>query len=139
MAKFDMSSEIKIVRALDPKSQTSTGNVDGQGIDTKGFESVTFAFANGALADLVSTIEIQESSDNSVFTAVADADLVELESTLTIAADDDNAVAQIGYIGAERYVRARYVVATASGANLIAAVCILGNPHRAPTTQAAFA
>ena len=139
MPKFDSYSSMKVVNAVAPVSHGSTSDITGITVDTQGFEECTFALLNGLINDLVSTVLIEDSPDDSVWTAVTDANLLGLESDLTIAADDDTAVAQIGYNGGQRYVRLSYIVTTGSGANLIGAICILTAPHRAPTTAPTFA
>ncbi len=139
MPKFDSYSSTKVVNAVAPVSHGSTSDITGLTVDTQGFEKCLFVLLNGLINDLVATILIEDSPDDSAWTAVVDGDLLGLESDLTIAADDDTKVAQIGYKGAKRYVRLSYVVTTGSGANLIGAACVLSNPHRAPTTAPTFA
>ncbi len=138
MPKFDSYSNMKVVNAVAPVSQTNTTDRVGITVDTQGFEKAMFVLLNGLLNDLVATILIEDSPNDSDWTAVVDANLLGLEADLAIAADDDTKVAQIGYNGPQRYVRMTYTVATGSGANLIGAACILSNPHRAPTTPSKF-
>jgi len=137
--KFDMNSVVKAVRLVSPFDQADTTNLVSEEVDTQGFESLVLLFATGAINDLVSTILIEHSLTTSTgFTAVPDSQLNGLEAALTHAADDDDKVAQIGYHGERRFVRITYVVTTGSGVNLIAAIALLGSPHRAATTPAAF-
>lgn len=138
MAKFDMMNSVKAVRMASPFDQADTTNLVGESVDTQGFEGLLLLFATGAINDLVSTILVEDSPDDSVFTAVPDSQLHGLETDLTIAADDDDKVAQLGYHGGQRYVRVTFVVTTGSGVNLIAGIYLLGLPQRAATTAAAF-
>ncbi len=140
MAKFDMYNTVKAVRVASPFDQADTTNLVGEVVDTTGFEGVVFLFLTGGLNDLVSTILIEQSlTSGGVYAAVPDSQLHGLEAALTIAADDDDKVAQIGVRNNLPFVRATFVVTTGSGVNLIAAIALLGMPHRAPTTPAAFA
>ncbi len=139
MAKFDMYNTVKAVRVASPFDQADTTNLVGEVVDTTGFEGVVLLFLTGGLNDLVSTILIEQSATSGgVYAAIPDAQLHGLETALTIAADDDNKVAQIGVRNTLPFVRATFVVTTGSGVNLIAAIAILGMPHRAKTTPAAF-
>ena len=140
MAKFDMYDNVVAKRVASPFDQADTTNLVGEVVDTTGFEGVVFLLLTGAINDLVSTVLIEQSATSGgVYVAVPDAQLHGVESSLTIAADDDDKVAQIGVRNTLPFVRLTFVVTTGSGVNLIAAVALLGLPHRAPTTPAAFA
>lgn len=140
MAKFDMYNSVVAKRVASPFDQADTTNLVGEVVDTTGFEGVVFLFLTGVLNDLVSTILIEQSATSGgSYAAVPDSQLHGLEAALTIAGDDDNKVAQIGVRNTLPFVRASFIVTTGSGVNLIAAVALLGKPHRAPTTPAAFA
>ncbi len=140
MAKFDIYNSVVAKRVASPFDQADTTNLVGEVVDTTGFEGVLFLFLTGGLNDLVSTILIEQSATSGgVYAAVPDSQLHGLEAALTIAADDDDKVAQIGVRNTLPFVRATFVVTTGSGVNLIAAIAVLGIPHRAPTTPAAFA
>ncbi len=139
MAKFDMYNTIVAKRVASPFNQANTSNLVGEVVDTTGFEGVVFLFLTGAINDLVSTILIEQSlTSGGVYAAIPNSQLHGLESALTMADDDDNKVAQIGVRNTLPFVRATFVVTTASGTNLVAAIAILGMPHRAKTTPAAF-
>lgn len=126
----DLKSNIKPVQSLVPLNRTAAAN--GTGVDTLGFNSASVVFATGAIGGTTPsfTFEVQESADNTAFTAVADADLRGTEPVVTTA----NTVAQVGYIGNKRYIRA--IVKTVSGTTPTldcSANVILGHPTVAPT------
>lgn len=127
----DLKSNIKPVQSLVPLNRSAAGN--GVGVDTLGFNSASIIFATGAIGGTASptfTFEVQESADNTTFTAVADADLRGTEPVVTTA----NTVAQVGYIGNKRYIRA--ILKTVGGTTPTldcSANVILGHPTVAPT------
>jgi len=141
MSKRDQMNDVNPVLALAPQSEAGATSLLGLSIDTKGFESITFAILLGSLADADATwtVTLMEGDDNTQtnHTAVADIDMVGTEALAGIAAaTDDNATKKIGYIGSKRYVSIEIDNVTAnSSAALMAAVCILGNPLDMPTSN----
>jgi hypothetical protein len=127
----DLKSNIKPVQSLVPINRSAAAN--GSGVDTLGFNSASVVFLTGAIGGTATptfTFEMQESADNATFTAVADADLRGVEPVVTAA----NTVAQVGYIGNKRYIRA--VLKTVAGTTPTldcSATVILGHPSVAPT------
>lgn len=143
MAKYDLKSDVQVVRAIDATLSGTTPS-KGNVIDTLGFESITFAFQTGTVTDAGTAsgfaFEIQESDTtaDAAFTAVADDDLIGLESALTVTDDAaDNVMAgTIGYRGNKRYVRV--VVTGTTGTNAaVNGLCIKGHPVVKPTTPTA--
>jgi len=116
MAMFDTRNGCEFGLAL---SATLSGATPAKGdwIDMKGWQSLTFTVATGAVTDAGTasgfSFEVQESDTtaDAAATAVADADLLGAESDLTVTSDGDDRVyvGTIGYTGTKRYVR---VVAT---------------------------
>jgi len=144
----DIISNMQVKRAISPVSGAGSDAAQvSQIIDTQGYNSVGFLIATGSLADVDATftvlVEDGDDSGLSDAAAVADAGLVsqtlgtapEAAAGFTFAADDN--VRKIGYIGAKRYVRLTITPASNTGAWLIAAVAVLGNPEHAPVIQAA--
>jgi hypothetical protein len=127
----DLKSNIKPMQSLVPINRTAAAN--GTGVDTLGFNSASVVFSTGAIGGTASptfTFEVQESADNTTFTAVADADLRGTEPVVTVA----NTVAQVGYIGNKRYIRAALKTVSGTTPTLDCnANVILGHPSAAPT------
>lgn len=107
--------------------QAAAANVDGAGVDTKGFNA---AFAWGSLDDAgAGSFKLQESDDNAVFTDVADDEVVTADGS-NDTAGVASGIVTIGYVGLKRYLR---VVFTHSTSGDIAAGIALGCPQIAPT------
>jgi hypothetical protein len=88
---------------------------------------------------------LEESDDSGMSgaAAVADADMISQTSATAPEAaagfqfDDDNEVRKLGYVGNKRYTRLTITPSANASAALLAAVAVLGNPAKAPVTQAA--
>lgn len=122
----DLYSNIKTVLALSPAVQAAT--INGNGIDTYGFNRAAFAVTTGAIVGSgVFALTVQESDDNSTFTDVAAASI---DGTLPTSMAADT-VYKVGCRGFKRYVR--IVVTKTSGTSIAAgAVAILGQPNTRP-------
>ena len=140
--KKDIYNNIAVKVSIPPQFVNSNTTLTGTGVDTKGYESVCFAFASGTQAGSASanvhTFEIQESdSSDTGFTAVADADLLPTttpEASAVLTGATDNTVTKVGYIGAKRYVRAVDTVTgfTTAGGSIVGLV-ILSHANIAST------
>ena len=144
MATKDLYNKTKVLAAIEP--QVATADVNGDGIDTRGYESVVLVGQIGASGDTLSgsvkiELEVEESDDNSTYTDVADADLLNYvdgtnDGTFAVIDDgaEDDAVYVTGYRGSKRYVR---IVANLTGTHTvgteIAGCAVLGHAHGAPT------
>ena len=134
----DLHNKIHPVRVISPVAGAANDTAFvGQIIDHQGHDSAEYVILLGALpdADATFTVLLEEgnAANLSDAAAVADADLVgtEAQAGFTFAADDT--LKKLGYIGAKRYTRLTITPANNTGANLIAACCILGNPAQLPT------
>lgn len=139
MANMDLKSNIKVLPAIDPVTQTndSTALVSDI-IDTQGYGSLTFAIATGALTDADATFAVLvEDGDNSALSdnaAVADDFLIGTEAAAAFTFANDGIVRTIGYVGKKRYVRLTITpTGNNSGDAPLAAVAVLGHPTIAPT------
>ena len=134
MANRDLKNCIEEVESVRP--QVATGNVNGEEVDARGADSVTFIASIGAITGGTgdASIEIQESdTSGSGYTAVAAADLLGTEPTALAA----NTTYRIGYIGNKRYLRAVLDIGTET--NVAGAiVAIKGHLSQAPE-DASFA
>lgn len=103
MANRDLKNHIDEVESVRPAVHSVT--VNGEEVDARGADSVTFVATIGAIVGAAADgfIEIQESDvSGSGYTAVAAADLLGAEPTALAA----NATHRVGYIGNKRYLRA---------------------------------
>lgn len=132
-------NNINVKRVLSPVSVSDTTAQVGQIIDSQGYDSVTYVIATGSLADADATFTVLlEDGDNSALSDAAAVDDKYLLGTEVLAAfqyDDDNETRKLGYVGPKRYTRLTITPVNNSGAAVIAAVAILGDPHVAPTAN----
>lgn len=148
MALFDLLSDVKTKRVLDPANRTASTTGDST-VDTSGYESAALLFSIGSTADTLSaavnwSVRMEESDDNSTWTAVAEADLTDpIAGTTTgefafidAAAEDDLQYA-CGYLGSKRYIRLHVVHAgTHTGGSPMSCIAILSNAFRRPVVRA---
>lgn len=127
------TENFKVVRHSNAVAAGTTDIEPAAGVDTAGFETITFIVAFGAItANAVTSIKAQCSteSDGAVDTF---ADLA--GTSVAVADDDDN---QLKYLEIhnppERYVRCVVDRGTAN-AVVDGIIAILSNPHEKPVTQ----
>lgn len=110
----ELSSIIAAVRALDPAVQA--GSINGQVVDTLGYDSATFVAVIGAVAGAGNmTLKIQEGDAANLSDA---ADVAATDLTVAFATPlVQNTVQRIGYRGGKRYLR---VVATLNSGTSVA-------------------
>lgn len=135
----DMMSNIDVKRAISPVSVADNTAQVGQIIDRRGFDSLTYVIALGSIADADVTftvlLEEGDQSNLSDAAAVADADLIGTEVLAGFQFDDDNECRKLGYKGNKRYTRLTITPANNTGAALLAAVAVLGDPAQRPTAN----
>lgn len=135
----DLFNRMHPLRVISPVSVADTTAQVGQIIDKRGFESVTYVIATGAIADADATftvlLEEGDAANLSDAAAVADADLLGTEVLAAFQFDDDNETRKLGYIGAKRYTRLTITPVANASAAVVCAVAILGNPAIAPTAN----
>jgi len=133
MRKRDLRSNIKVQPALYGAISTDT-TTNGNWIDTKGYDGLTFVIHCGARSALVGTPLVMDSD------AVAHGDAANVDDTYLVGTeagavvDAAGEVTTIGYAGKKRWVRLS-IVSTAAGTATIAAQAILAFPQAAPVTQ----
>lgn len=102
MALRGLIHTVKTVLSLVP--QVVTADVNGVGVDTKGYDSVAAVVTSGAIvASGLVLPTLQESDDDAAYTDVAAADL---QGTAFVNAAASTQY-QVGYAGTKRYVRVR--------------------------------
>lgn len=117
MATRDLHNNLKTVVTRKPGTAAATADFNGTAVDTLGFEGVEVFVYMAASGDTLSgsvytTLELEESNDNTTFTDVAEVDMIgAIDGTTTGAfavIDDpaeDDALFRVGYVGNKRYVR----------------------------------
>ena len=124
MAMFDLKSNVDVVQSLAPA--TRNANVNGTGVDLRGFEAAMLVYSVGAITDGTHTPAMEESDDDSTYTAVAAADLEGSFANFTA-----GSVQRVGYIGGKRYIRAQVNSSGTTGA-AYGAVVARGRPADSP-------
>ena len=138
----DLASNLSSLPSIG--AQTRTTDLNGDGVDLRGFDSAMVLLAigiGGITFDGTNRLEfvLQHSDDNSAWAAVAQADVVGATVTgagiirALTAAKAAADVQEIGYVGGRRFIR---VVADFSGTHAtgtpMAATIVRGNAHLAP-------
>ena len=153
MAMHDINSRIKPVFHIG--GTVSSTQTPSAGVDTKGFEAVSFLISIGTISNIAEsptpswTFKLQESdASTSGFTDVTDSNAVLIDSSaspvvapdastgvfLTIdAAAEDAAVYMVGYLGTKRYVRCVATATETPGNTPLAVTALLGDPSQLPT------
>lgn len=109
--------------------------VDGEIIDTQGFESLEYVVQVGTITTGVVGFIIQEGDDSGLSDA-ANVPAAETLGSLTgFIVTDDDATKRVGSIGKKRYQRFSILPDDSAAIDFISAVAILGHPHTAPVAQ----
>jgi hypothetical protein len=147
MALRDGYSQYGFFMALSPQDLDGTA-VNGNDIDTRGYETVTFVVTvgNAASAGAMSTDNQHEfilahaddtgASAAGTYTACASTDMIRNASGAVTSGvwqsigsyTDSSTVYQIGYKGKKRWVRLQFSGNGAPSVMSMAAICILGKP-----------
>ncbi len=132
MNVFDLHHNCDVRISLANQAIGSTSVVEGEIIDTKGFEALEFGIQMGTITDGVYTIKLEHGDDP----ALSDAEDVSAEETLgdaDFALTDDDTAKRIGYIGKKRYARISIDAATVStGVDAVSSLAILAYAHHQP-------
>lgn len=135
----DLMNLIDVKRAIAPVSVADNTAQVSQIIDRKGFDSLTFLIATGAIADADATFTVTmddgDQANLSDAAAVAGADLIGTTALAGFQFDDDNECRKIGYKGAKRYVRLTITPVNNASAALLSAVAVLGSATLRPTSN----
>lgn len=135
MALFDIMSDLTAAVGINA-TLSGTNAEEGNVVDLKGYDAVTFMFITGTVTDAGTadgfTIKLQESDTtaDADFTDVAAADH---SGTLAVTDDTDDTVpiGQIKYTGGKRYVRAVATGTTGTDAT-VSGIAVLGKAHYGP-------
>jgi len=129
----DQLAKLKLTSALNPVALSSATTTAGIIIDTKGYESLTFALqATVSTGTYTPLIESGDDSGLSDAAAVADTELLPTgtgqEATSALTASGTK---KIGYRGTKRYVRLS-VVSSGTVSGTVSSLAVLGFPQDAP-------
>lgn len=132
MAEFDLHTRIKLVHAIAPAALAA--NTNGAAIDTRGFESVEFAFHVGTAFVGGGFNSSFEESATGAFAGEQNAVVADdlLGTAPVISIGDANAVFRCGYIGKKRYVRPVLTETGTITAGVIGCMALLGHPKEGP-------
>lgn len=135
----DLMNNVYPKRCISPVSVSDNTAQVGQIIDRRGFDSLTYLIAIGSVADADATftvlLEEGDAANLSDAAAVADADLLGTEVLAGFQFDDDNECRKLGYRGSKRYTRLTITPANNTGAAVLSAVALLGDPSLGPTAN----
>lgn len=143
----DLHSNIKVLRAIEPKAVGTSGIANGSlspVLDRRGYESAEFVIGHGtagATSDTTSVVVYECATSGGTFTSVADADLIGTEAdaglpaqaTARTSGTGKNIATKLGYRGNKRYLKVR-LYGTGHATGIVAASLVLSNPHIAPVT-----
>ena len=137
----DGSTTAKLSTAIAAVDAADNTLVTGLTIDTANFDTLTFEFNVGIMADAaatwVVTVYDDDASGMGTEAAVDDAFLIGTEAAVSWDEADDATVRKIGYIGPKRYVRVKVLPADNAGASPFSCTAIQGHAKKGPqTTQA---
>jgi hypothetical protein len=130
MSHLDMKNNVDVVNALDIQAISTDTTTNGDIIDTKDFQSITFVLQAGTLTDGTYTVNIQVGDDSGLSDA-ADASADELIGTEP-ALDTSNTTGRVGLITNKRYARLQVVSTSTTSGGTLGAVCVKGHPLVAP-------
>tara|TARA_R110000868_G_scaffold123837_2_gene327650 strand:+ start:2017 stop:2454 length:438 start_codon:yes stop_codon:yes gene_type:complete len=135
----DITNSIDLLVAFPPVAAVTNGDAQVSSIvDLQGYDSAMLAIALGTLTDTdaVWSVLLEESANGTDFTAVADDDLNGTEALAGFTFAADVGARKLGYVGAQRYIRATIDDSTANTGNLfLAALWVLGHAGIQPTAN----
>lgn len=140
MAKSTLYNDVLARASLPVAVRTAAATVNGTGVDKAdpsggydGFTTCVMVAVAGTITDGTHTIVLQDSDDNATFAAAAATDIQGGPIAWTTA--NANNVAEIGYTGGKRYVRASVTTAGATSGGTFGAIFILGGETSTPVKR----
>lgn len=125
----DQVKEISVVSTLLPNVRDTTAS--GATVDLAGFNSATFVFHVGTITDGTFTPDLEDSPNGTDWTNIDSAYLS--GSFVAGASDADDTIQEVGYVGAQRYVRANIVVTGSPATGGAVGISVVrGNPRTLP-------
>lgn len=128
--KRDLVHNIDAAQSLAPKALTATGT--GSNVDLQGYYSCLVLFNIGAWTDGTHTPVVEHSADGTTFTDAGTDGVLQGTLAAVSGTAGQNTVQRVGYIGTNRYVRAKITVSGATTGALSGASVIRGSADRKP-------
>ncbi|GLW32269.1 hypothetical protein [Actinoplanes regularis] len=132
-------SQILTRPSLSVASRTN-GTVNGSTVDKAdpsggydGFTAALLVVVAGTITDGTHTVTVQDSDDGSAW-AAADTAFVQ-GGPVALTSANSNTVAELGYTGPKRYVRASVVTSGATTGGTLGAVVVLGGQTSLPVKR----
>ncbi len=125
---LDLKNNQNAASSLGPAARTATAN--GTGVDLAGYSAIALLIVAGTVTDGTHAVKLQESADNSTWADVAAADLD--GTAVSLQAAQSNTVAEIGYKGIKRYIRAVSTVSGATTGGVYTALVLRGSARKLP-------
>ena len=129
-----------LARPALPLALRTNGTVAGSTVDKQdpaggadGFTAALLVVLAGTITDGTHTVTVQDSDDGSAWAAAAAEHIQGGPVALTSA--NSNAVAELGYSGPKRYIRARVVTSGATTGGTVGAVAVLGGETSSPVMR----
>lgn len=116
---------------VDIAEAAHTATVDGAGVATANYDSLTAFYVTGAYTDGTHTPALQDSPDNSTWTNVASTYLDGAFTAVSSTAGQD-AVQSVKYLGTQPYVRVAITVSGATTGCVEGAYMVLGDARKLP-------
>lgn len=129
---------VRAVTSLSPAGRTTTANgttVD-RAANLDNYRSALLVVSTGTITDGDHTVTL-EVSDNDSDWSDAPAGYIQGHATSTVDAALGDTVTEMGYVGAERYLRATHTVADATTGGVLGAVIVLADARREPVSRTA--
>jgi len=130
MAYRDLRANVDAAFGLAPAARTN-GTATGSSVDLRGYESAMVIVHYGAWTDGTHTPSLQSSTDGTTWNAVGTADLQGTFTALSGTAGQA-AIARVGYIGGDRFIRPLIVTASATTGALSGVAIARGKPLAGP-------
>jgi hypothetical protein len=131
MNVFDLHHTTKVLSAFDYQEIADAGTVDGNIIDTAGFEALEFILQSATLTDGEYSVNLQHGDDSGLSDA-ASVDAEEVLGSIDFVDTEDNTAKRIGYIGKKRYVIMQVIAASITTGGFLAGTAVLANANHQP-------
>lgn len=134
--EYDLHHKVFAVNAFDLVAITADGTVNGNIIDTLGFESIEFIGQSGTITDGDHVLQLEDGDDSGLSDNADVPSAQVLGELFAFASADDDVVLRTGCITKKRYIRASLVTTNeTTGIDFFGIIAILSNPKTIPTTE----
>lgn len=128
----NITQDCKLIRHSNAVAAGATAITPSAGIDTAGFDAVTFIAMFGAIVtSAVTSVKVQQSDDDGVSDGYSDLE----GSSVSVADDDDNQIVAVEIIRPQKRYLKMIVSRATANATLDGIVAILHSGNVSPTTH----